>query len=83
MDLATCFESDDVLRWSLMVLWIFGFVVALFYIGTLLYLIEHSKISSRFHEQSIQKKEIEFVLGINQLWKTSHFYTFASFRGGY
>ena len=57
--------------------WAVGYNVMLFKIIT------QNKITTAFHEEHVQKKEVEYVLGINKIWSTEKFYTFSSFRGGF
>ena len=49
---------------------------------TLFWIIQSEKISTKFHEQAVQKKEVEYSYGINKVWSTSKFYTFSSFNSG-
>ena len=60
-----------------------AFVLAIGYNIVLWRVIQHSKISTQFHEQAVQKKEVEYVLGINKIWSTSKFFTFSSYRSGW
>ena len=61
---------------------IFAFLAAFAYNLYLLYIIQHNKINVKFHEESVQKKEVEFVYGINNIWVNEQYYTFSSFRSG-
>lgn len=82
ISLATCANTDEAMYWILKAVVAWALAWGLFYNGTLLQIIEYSKISSTFHEQSVQKKEAEYVLGINRIWKAQKYYTFSSFRSG-
>ena len=44
--------------------------------------IYQNKVTTAFHEEAVQKKEVEYVLNINHLWSTEKFYTFSSFKKG-
>lgn len=46
-------------------------------------IIQRNKININYHEQSVQKKEVEYVYGINDLWNDEQYYTFSSFRSGF
>lgn len=57
------------------------FVVAGCYnmmIGVHLY---REKVSNVLHEEYLIKKEIEYAVGVSELWNTRYLYTFASFKG--
>ena len=69
-------------QWILFVFSFVGYGAALVYNGFLLRILEDSKISTMFHEDFIEKKEIEYSLGINRIWATDFFFTFSSFRSG-
>jgi hypothetical protein len=59
---------------------LFALVAGLLYnvaLGVHLY---REKISNILHEQYIRKKEIEYVVGISEMWLTRHFFFFSSFR---
>jgi len=45
-------------------------------------ILNENKTSTGFHEDSIQKKEIEYELGINDIWVSGKYFTFSSFRSG-
>ena len=55
---------------------------AILYNFQLLNYIVRNKISTQFHEQAVQKKEVEYVYGINKLWTSEKFFTFSSFKSG-
>ena len=38
------------------------------------------KISNMLNEEYIRKKEIEYVVGISEMWLTRHFYLFSSYK---
>ena len=61
----------------------FSYFWAVGYNLMLLKIISQNKITTTFHEEHVQKKEVEYVLGINKLWATEKYYTFSSFRGGF
>jgi len=42
--------------------------------------LHREKISNALNEEYIRKKEVEFVVGISEMWLTRHFYLFSSFR---
>lgn len=57
------------------------FLAALAYnlmIGLHLY---REKVSNLLHEEYLVKKEIEYAVGISEMWNSRYFYTFASFKG--
>lgn len=67
----------------MMVSALFALVVGLIYnlcLGVHLY---REKISNMLNEEYIRKKEIEFVVGISEMWLTRHFYLFSSFRSDF
>lgn len=59
-----------------------SYLLALLYNTQLFGYIYRNKISSTFHEQAVQKKEVEYSYGINKIWSTEKFFTFSSYRGG-
>ena len=61
---------------------IFALLTAVGYNMTLYYIIQSEKISVKFHELAVQKKEVEYAIGINKVWNNSKFYTFSSFNSG-
>jgi len=64
----------------MMVLALFVLVAGLLYnvgIGIHIY---REKISNRLNEDHIRKKEIEFTVGISEMWLTRYFFVFSSFR---
>lgn len=77
-------KSGGMLRWWLMkVMLTMSYVWALGYNIMLLKIINQNKITTAFHEEHVQKKEVEYALGINKLWSTEKFYTFSSFKGDF
>lgn len=56
------------------------FVVAGCYnimIGVHLY---REKVSNSLHEEYLVKKEIEYTVGVSEMWNSRYFYTFSSFK---
>ena len=39
------------------------------------------KISTTLHEDYLKKKEIEYAVGISEMWNTRYLYAFSSFKG--
>ena len=77
-------KSGGMLRWWLMkVMLTLSYVWALGYNVMLLKIINQNKITTAFHEEHVQKKEVEYALGINKLWSTEKFFTFSSFKGDF
>lgn len=62
---------------------IWSFLLGVTYNTVLLYIIQSNKISTDFHEQNIEKKEIEFVLKLDHTWSHSYLFTYSSFRNGF
>lgn len=57
-----------------------GFLVAVLYnfmLGVHLY---KEKVSNMLHEEYLVKKEIEYTVGISELWSSRYLYTFSSFK---
>ena len=65
-----CSKQFDSVWWLMNASLVWSFLIAVGYNAVLIYIIQFSKISTQFHEASIEKKEIEYVLKINQIWKT-------------
>lgn len=64
----------------MMVLALFVLVAGLLYnVGMGVHL-WREKISNRLNEEYIRKKEIEFTVGISEMWLTKYFFLFSSFR---
>jgi len=43
--------------------------------------VHREQVSTILHEEYLQKKEIEFVVGVSELWLTRQFFAFSSFKG--
>lgn len=56
-----------------------AYTIAVIYNLLLFSVLYTNKISSTFHEQATEKKEVEYSLGINKIWNLQMFYTFSSF----
>jgi hypothetical protein len=80
--LIDCKEDGPVTWWIMKALQIAAFIMALLYNIYLLYILEKNKVNARYHEESIQKKEVEFVYKINNIWQNEKFYTFSSYKSG-
>lgn len=52
------------------------------YNATLFWIIQNEKVSTKFHEMSVQTKEVEYCIGLNKVWSTGKYYTFSSFNSG-
>lgn len=78
----TCDETGGAAKWFMKLLVGLALVLGFIYNLMLFDVIKSNRISNTFHEESVQKKEIEYELGINQIWVTGKFYTFSSFRSG-
>ena len=59
-----------------------AYLLAILYNIQLFNYIFRNKISTQFHEQAVQKKEVEYCYGINKLWSSEKFFTFSSFKSG-
>ena len=57
------------------------FLVAFGYNLILAIHLYREKVSNLLHEEYLNKKEIEYTLGISEMWSTRYFYTFSSFKG--
>jgi hypothetical protein len=68
--------------WGLKAGAVFAIIVACLYNLVLFFIIQEEKISNRFHELAVQKKEVEYAIGINKVWNTGKFFTFSSFNSG-
>ena len=66
--LIDCKEDGEVVWWAMKAAKIFAFLCALSYNIYLLYVLHVNKISSAYHEEAIQKKEVEYVYVINNIW---------------
>lgn len=75
-------EEDPVMYWVVKGMLCLAYLLNILYNSQLFAYILRNKISSASHEQSIIKKEVEYVYGINKIWSTEKFFTFSSFRGG-
>lgn len=64
----------------MMVLALFVLVAGLLYIVGMGIHLYNEKISNRLNEDHVRKKEIEFTVGISEMWLSKHFYLFSSFR---
>lgn len=56
------------------------FVVAALYniqLGLHLY---REKVSNKLHEEYLRKKEIEYTVGVSEMWNSRFFYAFSSFK---
>lgn len=83
IEFVDCEEDGSLYYWSLKGLMIGSYLMAILYCLQLFSYIHNNKISTSFHEQAVQKKEVEFVYGINKIWSTEKFFTFSSFKSGW
>lgn len=59
-----------------------AFLAAIAYNSLLAMHLYKEKVSNGpLHEEYIKKKEIEYVVGISEMWNSRHFYVFSSFKG--
>mmetsp|Transcript_97756 Transcript_97756/g.134482 ORF Transcript_97756/g.134482 Transcript_97756/m.134482 type:complete len:235 (-) Transcript_97756:819-1523(-) len=79
IEIAVCTEQGPIIQWIMFGLVIATYTIAVIYNLLLFSILYTNKISSTFHEQAIEKKEVEYSLGINKIWNLSMFYTFSSF----
>lgn len=77
-----CTEDGQIYYWALKGIMIASYIMALLYCLQLFSYIHNNKISTQFHEQAVQKKEVEYSYGINKIWSTEKFFTFSSFKSG-
>ena len=82
IELIDCKEDGMAVYWIMKSVKIFAFICALAYNGYLFAILNRNKINAAYHEESVQKKEIEYVYVINNIWINEQFYTFSSFRSG-
>ncbi len=69
--------------WQNTIMWVsalFTLVIALIYNLTLAWHLYREKISNMLNEEYIRKKEIEYVIGISEMWITRYFFLFSSFK---
>jgi len=77
-----CKEDGPLYYWALKGLMCGSYLMAILYNFQLFSYIYKNKISTQFHEQAVQKKEVEYCYGINKIWSTEKFFTFSSFKSG-
>ena len=77
-----CEENGTIHFWAIKSVMIGAYLMAVLYNVQLFGYIYRNKISTQFHEQAVQKKEVEYSYGINKIWSTEKFFTFSSFKGG-
>ena len=82
IELTDCKEDGMPSYWIMKSVKILAFISAIAYNGYLFAILNRNKINSAYHEESVVKKEIEFVYEINNIWINEQFYTFSSFRSG-
>lgn len=56
------------------------FGVGILYNAGLAIHLYREKLSNMLNEENIRKKEIEYVVGISEMWLTRHYFLFSSFR---
>ena len=64
----------------MMVTALFALISSLMYNISLAIHLYKEKISNMLNEEYVRKKEIEFVVGISEMWLTRYFFLFSSFR---
>ena len=77
-----CEENGTIRFWAIKSVMIGAYLMAVLYNVQLFGYIYRNKISTQFHEQAVQKKEVEYSYGINKIWSTEKFFTFSSFKSG-
>ena len=77
------YENGMVYWWIMKGMLCMSYFWALGYNFMLYKFLYQNKITTAFHEESVQKKEVEYVLNINSTWSHEKFYTFSSFKGGF
>ena len=83
IEFTDCTEDGDICYWTLKGLMGGSYVMAILYCVQLFAYIHKNKISTYGHEEAVQKKEVEYVFGINKIWTTEKFFTFSSFKSGW
>lgn len=69
--------------WAYTLMWVstlVTLVIGLLYNMILAIHLYREKISNILNEEYIRKKEIEYVVGISEMWVTRHFYLFSSYK---
>ena len=82
IELTDCKDYGMATYYVMKVLKGFSFFCALGYNVYLFWILQTNKINYKYHEEAVQKKEVEFVHNINNIWINQQFYTFSSFRSG-
>ena len=82
VDFTDCTEDGTLYFWGLKGIMFGCYVLAILYNMQLYCYIRQNKISSTFHIDAIQKKEVEYSYGINKQWSSQKFFTFSSYRNG-
>ena len=77
-----CEENGTIHYWAIKGVMCLSYLMAILYNVQLFGYIYRNKISTQFHEQAVQKKEVEYSYGINKIWSTEKFFTFSSFKSG-
>ena len=72
-----CHEEGELKYWALKGILIGSYIMAVLYNLQLFSYIYSNKISTQFHEQAVQKKEIEYCYKINRIWSTEKFFSVA------
>ena len=55
-------------------------MIALIYNVILAVHLYKEKVSNILHDEYIMKKEVEYCVGISEMWNSRYFYTFSSFK---
>jgi hypothetical protein len=67
--------------YALMLLSVFlTFIVTALYIIALGIHLHREKVSNKLHEDYLRKKEIEYTVGISEMWNSRYLYAFSSFK---
>ena len=82
VEFVTCEEHGNIRYWIIKGIMCGSYLLAVLYNYQLFSYIYRNKISTQFHEQAVQKKEVEYSYGINKIWSTEKFFTFSSFKSG-
>jgi hypothetical protein len=56
------------------------FIVTALYIIALGIHLHREKVSNKLHEDYLRKKEIEYTVGISEMWNSRYLYAFSSFK---
>lgn len=71
---------DSTGRYFMLACLLIAFAAAILYNFVLGFHLYREKVSNMLHEEYLVKKEIEYTVGISELWNSRYLYTFSSFK---